>query len=578
MFTIPKRLYDPIIAQLTPLMDTESNRRGWILPAFQAHTQVSSKIDWAGDAYSFTVRLIDLCCKHGEVESGKQALMVLLEAVHKRVGLDSQQQIEELLSQLSEQQKITALEHLQGTSQTATAESKSSFTVTKQLTQIWKRGNKRELAIIAALIGAFALMIGASIYILLPSLGRGSVTPTATDVAVSATPSTTSVATLAAAPLTSVVTVTPQSLPTLTVGIAQFANCVQPDPALALQAQIKAELTKQQVDLGLFAFHTLPEIKERTAARSQPYQVILWGECQGESTNRYNAEWLLSGNSEQSRVAEPPFTQLTWAATSLTLPARVFAAALAYHAGESSLAPVALLNQTAAQWGNIQAPAERVGLYWLLGNALLDYPSPIEDKAIEQYAQILAEPTVEDELRALILNNQGWAYYQKAYSPRNTSTLDAQTTQTTAISATVAFRGALQINTTYAIAWVNLGETYTRLADYDAALDSCVQALMVAGNFAPAFVCKARVHMVRNEFDIAIVEATNALETDNNYALAYYFIGLGYCKQGNNLEATEINLQLFLDRFQIPSRWERAPNLRVNAQKLIDKIEQDKQC
>ena len=100
MFEVPKSFYDRLIALLTPLMDIIPKRQGWVLPAFQGYPKLLEKIDWSGDAHSFTVRLVDLCLNHGDVEPGKQALIVLLEAVHLQVGHDRQQEIDDLRSQL----------------------------------------------------------------------------------------------------------------------------------------------------------------------------------------------------------------------------------------------------------------------------------------------------------------------------------------------------------------------------------------------------------------------------------------------------------------------------------------------
>lgn len=100
MFEIPRQIYDRIIALLTPLMDTSDNRQGWVLPAFQGHSALLDQIKWEGNARSFTTQLIDLCLRYGEVELGKQALIMLLDSVRTRVGDDQQWEIDELRSLL----------------------------------------------------------------------------------------------------------------------------------------------------------------------------------------------------------------------------------------------------------------------------------------------------------------------------------------------------------------------------------------------------------------------------------------------------------------------------------------------
>jgi len=90
-------IFNRIVSWLTPHTTDPRSRRTLIDLTFNVYETFLNGIDWAGNARDFTVNLIQHCLKYGEVERGKQALVLLLESVRHNVGVDKQLECDKLI-------------------------------------------------------------------------------------------------------------------------------------------------------------------------------------------------------------------------------------------------------------------------------------------------------------------------------------------------------------------------------------------------------------------------------------------------------------------------------------------------
>jgi hypothetical protein len=102
MLYIEPRIFAEIASLLTPHVRTQSARSALITPLFSSHQGLYSRIDWSGDALSFSVRLVELMTTYGQIAPDRHALIVLLEGLRSSVGIGEQQRIEVLIDALKE--------------------------------------------------------------------------------------------------------------------------------------------------------------------------------------------------------------------------------------------------------------------------------------------------------------------------------------------------------------------------------------------------------------------------------------------------------------------------------------------
>ncbi len=94
-----KSLFDRIIAQLLSEMDDPDARKALVESTFFG-SPVLHGIDWTGSADEFTVRLVRKLHTFGTLEPGKPALIALLQTVRDKVGIDRQEKIDALTTEL----------------------------------------------------------------------------------------------------------------------------------------------------------------------------------------------------------------------------------------------------------------------------------------------------------------------------------------------------------------------------------------------------------------------------------------------------------------------------------------------
>ena len=94
-------IFQELAAILEPHLATEADRKTLITPVFFSYHDFFRQIVWTGSAKTFTIEIIQLCVNYGRLESGKSALIELLEAIYPQVGLDKQATINEIIINLN---------------------------------------------------------------------------------------------------------------------------------------------------------------------------------------------------------------------------------------------------------------------------------------------------------------------------------------------------------------------------------------------------------------------------------------------------------------------------------------------
>lgn len=90
-----------ILHLLRPLMENESQRRGYLFRALGTDTPVQYRLAFGTPTNDFIANLVNELVAYGETSSGKPALCALLEVVREDVGNDIQVQIDNLLQQIN---------------------------------------------------------------------------------------------------------------------------------------------------------------------------------------------------------------------------------------------------------------------------------------------------------------------------------------------------------------------------------------------------------------------------------------------------------------------------------------------
>jgi len=94
-----------IIDLLTPYMSPQY-RHNYIMPWCINHSNLYSRISWAGADRTFTTQVVSLFLTHGSVEPNKTALQYLLETVREDMGLEDQAEINAILHAMQDRKSI----------------------------------------------------------------------------------------------------------------------------------------------------------------------------------------------------------------------------------------------------------------------------------------------------------------------------------------------------------------------------------------------------------------------------------------------------------------------------------------
>lgn len=95
-----------LIALLKPLMETEEQRADLLRRAFGNLTPLRDQIDCSGAISTFIPKLLNKLATYGEVESGQEALCMLLETIQQDVGLQDQNLTARLLRQFKQSKPL----------------------------------------------------------------------------------------------------------------------------------------------------------------------------------------------------------------------------------------------------------------------------------------------------------------------------------------------------------------------------------------------------------------------------------------------------------------------------------------
>ncbi|MFO1432359.1 MAG: TIR domain-containing protein [Candidatus Competibacteraceae bacterium] len=103
-----------VVDLLTPFMESEAQRRAWLILALGPNASLLGHVNFAGPVEPFLVNMIKALVDYGEIAPGKQALWALLEVVRERVGVDRQAKIDSLHPALSQKDDQGGHEHRHG--------------------------------------------------------------------------------------------------------------------------------------------------------------------------------------------------------------------------------------------------------------------------------------------------------------------------------------------------------------------------------------------------------------------------------------------------------------------------------
>jgi len=95
-------LFNDIVQALSPYMG-DVNSRQTLMQSALFGSPVLDKINWTGPAQTFTVHLVQTLMQYGEVEPGKQAIVVVLDTLKGQVGSNHQATINTLITRLASQ-------------------------------------------------------------------------------------------------------------------------------------------------------------------------------------------------------------------------------------------------------------------------------------------------------------------------------------------------------------------------------------------------------------------------------------------------------------------------------------------
>ena len=91
-------LFKDTVTFITPFMQTESQRQALVAMTFQGNPLLN-RVNWTGNARTFTVQLVQLLVDFGDLQAGQPAIVALLTELRNEVGTDKQAKLDDLISQ-----------------------------------------------------------------------------------------------------------------------------------------------------------------------------------------------------------------------------------------------------------------------------------------------------------------------------------------------------------------------------------------------------------------------------------------------------------------------------------------------
>jgi len=106
MLKLEKDVFDGIIDLLLPYVESEPNRKSLLMPHLMNHPNLLSRIEWAGSPKDFSVALVNLLWKQGEIETDKQCLVLLLDILNILAGKGDQERIVQLIETIDQAEEL----------------------------------------------------------------------------------------------------------------------------------------------------------------------------------------------------------------------------------------------------------------------------------------------------------------------------------------------------------------------------------------------------------------------------------------------------------------------------------------
>jgi len=106
MLKLENSVFDGIIDLLLLDAESERGRKSLLIPYLRNYQDLQNQVNWSGSPKEFSVALVDLLWKHGEVEEGKQALILLLNALEPLAGEGDQKRIAQLIETINQAEEL----------------------------------------------------------------------------------------------------------------------------------------------------------------------------------------------------------------------------------------------------------------------------------------------------------------------------------------------------------------------------------------------------------------------------------------------------------------------------------------
>jgi superkiller protein 3 len=101
-------------------------------------------------------------------------------------------------------------------------------------------------------------------------------------------------------------------------------------------------------------------------------------------------------------------------------------------------------------------------------------------------------------------------------------------------------RQELAVNPGFAMAWYRLGDAYTRLEQWDAAIVQLQKAVWLNPNFSGAFILLGKCYAKKNDAANAIRYLRQALRLDPNNYMAHFLLGRALVADGKEDEGRKM--------------------------------------
>ena len=535
---------------------TPEDRQATVGAAFFGEQALLQSIDWTGNNQTFAYHLTRRLLEYGEVNS-RPALIILLEDLRGKLGVNWQAKIDEMITALSDEKELERL---------------TIIIVEQGKPGRWNNIITGANLLIGAIGAAAAIIaVGLAWLALLPDEQRdhylyrvgvvnASDTPTPTR-----TPSATPTVTLTPSntpTATNTPTITPTPLEgepfTDEVFGVILANFTDLDGrADDIVRRIERGFEDNDIDF-IRVTHPIDNSAEAKIIRDlYNATVVIWG----ESTD-FGAEVLFEMASPRSRVIRPVdgialsedidnFKSIIYEGMDTTYVVKFVQGQIHYFNNEYATA-LSLFRQAADLMPDgREFEVGGAALYHYIG--FTEYRLGDADASLRAYTRALelnpanpytfynrakvyydtqqTESALVDYSRAIEIDPE----YANAYYNRGSIYNDLQEYEL----ALADYDRAIELNPKDPAFFTNRGGTYLEQGEYDLAVSDFSQAIELAPDYAVAYNNRSVVYKNRNETDLALADLNRAIEIAPDYASAYQNRGIVYLENGEYKRAID---------------------------------------